>query len=150
MLELLQLSGVDKFKNMWMNDITVNKRLMYDRPDVLEKIFNENFRIAKVHLVNSHKNTEEDIDLIEFIDTVFRECVIMIENGVLLSSKDEDFSPAVEIEAELKADRKKIKGQANFNLTEGDKALGARQDIIQNMIKLIMNRRFRTLERVCA
>ena len=150
MLEKLELKNIERFKNLWMMDIMQNKRLMHDRPDVLEKIFNDNFRIAKVHLVNSHKNTEEDIDLIEFIDTVFRECVIMIENGVLLSSKEEDFSPAVEIEAELKADRKKIKKEANFNLTEGDKALGARQDIIQNMIKLIMNRRFRTLERVCA
>ena len=47
-------------------------------------------------------------------------------------------------------DRKVIKKQSNFNLTEGDKALGARQNIIQNMVKLVMNRWFRTCENVCA
>lgn len=48
MLEKLELQNVERFKNQWMMDITQNKRLMHDRPDVLEKIFNENFRIAKV------------------------------------------------------------------------------------------------------
>ena len=150
MLDMLQLKSVEEFKRLWMNDIIHNKKLLYNKPELLDKIFDENFHRAEVHLVNSHRNTETDMDLIEFIDTIYREAVIVIENGVLFSSKEEDRSPAVEVEEELKADRKVIKKQSNFNLTEGDKALGARQNIIQNMVKLVMNQWFRTCENVCA
>lgn len=152
LLEVLKLESVQNFKRIWMNDILQNKKLMNNRPAELEKLFDDNFKQARVHLVNSHRNTETDMDLIEFIDTIYREMIIVIENGVLISSKEEDYSVAVDIEAGLKAERKIVKKQSNYNLTEGDKALGARQNIIQNMIKLVMNqlRRFRISERVCA
>lgn len=150
MLDMLQLRGVQDFKRMWMNDIIHDKKLMADKPQLLDKIFDENFRTAQIHLINSHRNTKTDMDLIEFIDTVYRESVIVIENGVLFSSKAEDASPATDVEEELKADRKIIKKESNFNLTEGDKALGARQNIIQNMVKLVMNQWFRIFERMCA
>ena len=154
MLDVIKLESVERFRSLWINDITQNKRLMVDDPNKLGKIFDENFRQAKVHLENSHRNTKTDMDLIEFIDTVYDElgAMIIIENGVLFSSKEEDASPAVQIEAGLKAERKVVKKQSNYNLAEGDKALGARQNIIQNMVKLVMNqlRRFRISERVCA
>lgn len=135
-----------------MRDIIENKRLMTKNPQRLSEIFDKCFREAKIHLENSHRNTSDDMSLIEFIDTVYKKCIIIIENGVLLSSDEKDMSPAVMIEAGLKAERKVVKKQSNYNLTEGDKALGARQNIIQNMVKLVMNqsRRFRIFERVCA
>ena len=90
------------------------------------------------------------IPLIEFIDQIYSEAMIVVEEGQLFSSKPEHKSPAVRIEAGLKAERKIVKKESNRNLTEGDKVLGERQNIIQDMVKRVMNRRFRISERVCA
>lgn len=154
MLEVIKLESVERFKSLWINDVVQNKRLMTNNQDKLSKLFDDNFKQSIIHLENSHRNTKTDMDLIEFIDTIYDEAgaMIIIENGVLFSSREEDASPAVSIEAGLKAERKIVKKQSNFNLAEGDKALGARQNIIQNMVKLVMNqlRRFRISERVCA
>ena len=151
-LQEMRLENVSRFKELWIKDVTENKHLMRKNLNKLESLFDSRFKHAKIHLENSHKTTAEDMDLFEFIDTVYREAVIIVENGVLFSSKEEDASPAVTIEAGLKAERKIVKKQSNFNLTEGDKALGARQNVIQNMVKLVMNqlRRFRISEKVCA
>lgn len=138
-LQEMKLESIERFKELWIKDVTENKRLMRKDLNKLSSLFDSRFKHAMIHLENSHKTTETDMNLFEFIDTVYRECVIIIENGVLLSSKDEDASPAVAIEAGLKAERKIVKKQSNFNLTEGDKALGARQNVIQNMVKLVMN-----------
>lgn len=151
-LQEMKLESIERFKELWIKDVTENKRLMRKDLNKLSSLFDTRFKHAMIHLENSHKTIETDMNLFEFIDTVYRDCVIIVENGVLFSSKEEDASPAVTIEAGLKAERKVVKKQSNFNLTEGDKALGARQNVIQNMVKLVMNQlcRFRIFERVCA
>lgn len=91
------------------------------------------------------------MSLIEFIDTVYRENIIVIENGVMFSSKEEDVSPAVLTEEYLKNERGIVKNQAIYNLTEGNKIKGVIQNLVQDYIKLLMNKNlFRTFERVCA
>ena len=147
-LNEIKLESIAKFKEQWIHEISHTHKLL-DRKR-LEAIFEENFNDAIIVIVNTHKNKKATLPLIQFRDRIYRECIIVVEEGQLFSSDDKDMSPPVSIEAGLKAERKLVKRESNRNLTEGDKVLGERQNIIQNMVNLVMNRRFRTLERVCA
>ena len=96
-------------------------------------------------------NEEMKKSSLELVYAGIADKVIMIEHGVMFSSKPEDMSPAVMTEDYLKKQRKIVKKEANYNLTEGDKVKGKIQNIMQDNIKLLMNRMmFHTLEKVCA
>ena len=147
-LNEIKLESVSKFRDLWVEEISVKHGLL-DRQR-LRHIFDENFNDALIEIVNTHKNKRIEVSLIDFIDEIYREAIIVVEEGQLFSSKESDMSPAVRIEAGLKSERKLVKKESNRNLTEGDKVLGERQNIIQNMVKLVMNQWFRTCENVCA
>ena len=147
-LNEIKLESVSKFRDSWVEEISTKNGLL-DRQR-LNNIFDENFNDALIEIVNTHKNKKIEVALIDFIDEIYREAIIVVEEGQLFSSKESDMSPAVRIEAGLKAERKLVKKESNRNLTEGDKVLGERQNIIQNMVKLVMNQWFRTCENVCA
>lgn len=147
-LNEIKLESVVNFREQWIQTISTQHGLL-DRQR-LGQLFDDNFNDALIEIVNTHKNKRMTMPLIEFIDQIYSEAMIVVEEGQLFSSKPEDKSPAVRIEAGLKAERKIVKKESNRNLTEGDKVLGERQNIIQNMVKLVMNRRFRISERICA
>lgn len=147
-LNEIKLESVSKFRDLWVEEVSVKHGLL-DRQR-LRHIFDENFNDALIEIVNTHKNKRIEVSLIDFIDEIYREAIIVVEEGQLFSSKESDMSPAFRIEAGLKAERKLVKKESNRNLTEGDKVLGERQNIIQNMVKLVMNQWFRTCENVCA
>lgn len=150
-LEKIVLNSKADFKQLWINAVLQDYELFRGREVELDSLFEQFFNNSEIELFNSHKNKRTKMSLIEFIDTVYRENIIVIENGVMFSSKEEDVSPAVLTEEYLKNERGIVKKQAIYNLTEGDKVKGVIQNLVQDYIKLLMNKNlFRTFERVCA
>ena len=150
-LKKIVLNSKADFKQLWINTVLQDYELFRGREAELDSLFEQFFNNSEIELFNSHKNKRTKMSLIEFIDTVYRENIIVIENGVMFSSKEEDVSPAVLTEEYLKNERGIVKNQAIYNLTEGDKVKGVIQNLVQDYIKLLMNKNlFRTFERVCA
>ena len=150
-LKNYNFTGKEDFKNLWMTTVTNEYGLFRGRENELGEIFETLFDNTDVELFNSHKNKTTVMPMMDFVNQVYEDKVIMIEHGVMFSSKPEDMSPAVMTEDYLKKQRKIVKKEANYNLTEGDKVKGKIQNIMQDNIKLLMNRMmFHTLEKVCA
>jgi hypothetical protein len=138
-LENYNFTGKEDFKNLWMTTVTNEYGLFRGRENELGEIFETLFDNTDVELFNSHKNKTTVMPMIDFVNQVYEDKVIMIEHGVMFSAKPEDMSPAVMTEDYLKKQRKIVKKEANYNLTEGDKVKGKIQNIMQDNIKLIMN-----------
>lgn len=150
-LENYNFTGKEDFKSLWMTTVTNEYGLFRGRENELGEIFETLFDNTDIELFNSHKNKTTVMPMMDFVNQVYEDKVIMIEHGVMFSSKLEDMSPAVMTEDYLKKQRKIVKKEANYNLTEGDKVKGKIQNIMQDNIKLLMNRMmFHTLEKVCA
>lgn len=137
MLEKISLGSVESFKKQWIYYVHHEAGLLTE--EKLSEMFDSRFNRMHVHIVNSHRNTKEKKDLIEFIDEVYSELLILVEEGQLFSSDPNNVSPAVRIEAALKERRGVVKKKANSELAEGDPVVGGRLNTIQELVKLAMN-----------
>ncbi len=148
MLEKIKLGSVESFKKQWINYIHHDAGLLTE--EKLSEMFDSRFNQMYIHIVNTHRNTNEKKNLIEFIDEFYSEMLILVEEGQIFSSDPNNVSPAVRIEAALKERRGVVKKKANAELAEGDPVVGGRLNTIQELVKLAMNQRFRILAIVCA
>ena len=84
-LKKIVLNSKADFKQLWINAVLQDYELFRGREAELDSLFEQFFNNSEIELFNSHKNKRTKMSLIEFIDTVYRENIIVIENGVMFT-----------------------------------------------------------------
>ena len=84
-LKRIVLNSKADFKQLWINTVMQDYELFRGREAELDSLFEQFFNNSEIELFNSHRNKRTTMSLIEFIDTVYRENIIVIENGVMFS-----------------------------------------------------------------
>lgn len=129
----------ENFKNAWKLDVR-NTVSGYIPDRLLDEIFELRWRETMITYENSVKNTSQVIGALKFIQEVYGDEKIIVENGVLFQNSRKVVAPTVETEIFLFNERKRVKKKGNYYLTVGnDPVLGAIYDNLQKNIKITMN-----------
>ena len=128
----------EKFKQAWKIDVLQNVGFVND--NILDELFETRWHETMITYENSVRNTTQHIGALKFINEVYDDDKIIVENGVLFQNSRKIVAPTVETEIFLFNERKRVKKKGNYYLTIGnDPVLGAIYDNLQKNIKITMN-----------
>lgn len=129
----------DKLKEYWKQDVR-DSIDAFISDSWLDNVFDTRWKETMITYHNSVKNKRRVIGAMDFINEIYKEDKIIVENGVFFQNSRNVYAPTVESEVFLFKERKRVKKKGNYYLTEGnDPVLGAIYDNLQKNIKILMN-----------